>query len=127
MKTKSLAALALICLLLLGGCGKKAKTFDLSGAQALTVTSVSGQKTEVTDPETARKISESISALEFERGESAANVNGFGPIVTWYGADGGVLDAVSVMDWETVMYDGWFWTAKGGNIDTESINSVLKP
>lgn len=126
MKTRKFIVFIPLCLLLLCACGEKSKTFDLSGAQALTVTSVSGQKTEVTDPETAEKIARSIGALEFERGESSADVNGFGPIVTWYGADGGVLDAVSVMDAETIMYGGYFWTAKGGNIDTESISSVLR-
>ena len=127
MKTKGLAAAVLICLLILGGCGKKTKVFDMDGAQTLTVTSVSGQKTEAKDRETAEKIMGRIGALEFERDKSAANVNGFGPIVTWYGADGGVIDAVSVMDAETIMYDGYFWTAKGGNIDTESINAVISP
>ena len=87
MKTKGLAAAVLICLLILGGCGKKTKVFDMDGAQTLTVTSVSGQKTEAKDRETAEKIMGRIGALEFERDKSAANVNGFGPIVTWYGAD----------------------------------------
>lgn len=68
-KTKGLAAAALICILLLGGCGKKTKAFDMDGAQTLTVTSVSGQKTEVTDTETAKKIMGRIGALEFERGK----------------------------------------------------------
>ncbi len=127
MKKSITAGLALlwVCMMILGGCSSKTQIFSLENSQKVTVTSISGEKIEVADEDMIRQITENITSIQFERGESSKNTNGFGPMVSWYDSSGNVIETISVMSEDTIIYNNYFWTAVNGSIDTEVINAVL--
>ena len=125
--------LAVFCVLSLVGCsGQPDRTtssdnikFVFGNISKLTVISVSGERFEVTDIDTVRQITENIESIRFDKGESNENYNGFGPFIQWYDANDNLIDSISVMGEQTIMYDGFFWTAADGNIDEAIINEIL--
>ena len=116
-----------ISMIILGGCSSspKAKIFSFESPQKIAVTSISGEKIEVTDEDMMQQITNNITSIQFERGESSVDTNGFGPMVSWYDSDGDVIETISVMSNDTIIYNNYFWTAVNGSIDTEVINAVL--
>lgn len=138
-------ALALACLLGLVGCAGKPdettsyeyksfadettsheyKSFAFENVSKIVVTSIEGRKLEVTDVDTVQKITKNIASVQFEKGESSENYNGFGPFVDWYDTNGNYIEGISVMAGETIIYDGFFWTAMEGNIDYTALNELL--
>lgn len=127
-------ALALACLLGLVGCAGKPdettsseyKSFAFENVSKIVVTSIEGRKLEVTDVDTVQKITKNIASVQFEKGESSENYNGFGPFIDWYDTNGNYIEGISVMAGETIIYDGFFWTAMEGNIDYMALNELLE-
>lgn len=58
-----------------------------------------------------------IGTIQFERGESSEDTNGFGPIISWYNANGDVIETISVMSDDTIIYNNYFWAAINGSIE----------
>lgn len=84
-------ALLWVSMIVLGGCSSsKVKIFSLESPQKITVTSVSGEKIEVIDEDMIRQITDNITSIQFERGESSKDTNGFGPMISWYNSNGDV-------------------------------------
>lgn len=129
MKKSITAGLALlcVCMIILGGCSSspETKTFSFESPQKITVTSISGEKMEVTDEDIIRQITDNITSIQFERGESSEDTNGFGSMISWYDTNGDVMETISVMSDDTIIYNSYFWTAMNGSIDMEVINDVL--
>lgn len=128
MKKSIIAGLALlcVCMIILGGCSSapETKTFSFESPQKITVTSISGEKMEVTDEDIIQQITDNITSIQFERGESSEDTNGFGPMISWYDTNGDVMETISVMSNDTIIYNSYFWTAMNGSIDMEVINDV---
>lgn len=129
MKKSIMGVLTLIwvCMIVLAGCSSspEEKIFSLESPQKITVTSISGEKIEVIDEDIKQQITDNITSIQFERGESSVDTNGFGPMVSWYNSDGDVIESISVMSNDTIIYNNYFWTAVNGSIDTEVINAAL--
>ena len=119
--------LLLVCMIVLAGCSSspEEKIFSLENFQKITVTSISGEKIEVIDEDIKQQITDNITSIQFERGESSIDTNGFGPMISWYNSNGNVIESISVMSNDTIIYDNYFWTAVNGSIDTDVINAVL--
>ena len=129
MKKSITAGLALlcVCMIILGGCSSapETKTFSFESPQKITVTSISGEKKEVTDEDIMQQITDNITSIQFERGESSEDTNGFGSMISWYDMNGDVMETISVMSDDTIIYNSYFWTAMNGSIDMEVISDVL--
>ena len=129
MKKSIIAGLALlcVCMIILGGCSSapETKTFSFESPQKITVTSISGEKKEVTDEDIMQQITDNITSIQFERGESSEDTNGFGSMISWYDMNGDVMETISVMSDDTIIYNSYFWTAMNGSIDMEVISDVL--
>ena len=127
MKKSIAVVLASLCLagMLLGGCSPKTKAFSIEDPQRITITSLSGKKTDITEETVIQQVTERITSIQFERGESSKNTNGFGPFISWYDANGKLIESVSVMGDDTILYDDYFWKAVDGGTDMEEIYTVL--
>lgn len=128
MRKPLAAALALLCLVgitLLGGCSPKTKYFTIEGPEKIVITSLSGKRTEVTEEDAVQEITEHLTSIQFERGKSSKNTNGFGPFISWYDANGELMESVSVMGDDTILYDDHFWKAVDGTVGMERIYAVL--
>ena len=133
MKKYIALVLTLVCILGLVGFASRSdgatpsehKRFNFENVSKLIVISVDGKRYEITDTDTVRKITENIESIQFEKGESSENTNGFGPFIQWYDANDNLIESISVMAEETILYDGFFWTAIDGNIDYTAINQIL--
>ena len=114
-------------MIILGGCSSapETKTFSFESPQKITVTSISGEKKEVTDEDIMQQITDNITSIQFERGESSEDTNGFGSMISWYDMNGDVMETISVMSDDTIIYNSYFWTAMNGSIDMEVISDVL--
>lgn len=127
MKKSITAGLALlwICTIILAGCSADTQIFSLEDPQKVIVTSIRGEKIEITDEDMIRQITDNIASIQFEKGESSKNTNGFGPMVSWYDSNGDMIETISVMSEDTIIYNNYFWTAVNGSIDTEVISAIL--
>ena len=129
MKKSIMGVLTLlwVSMIILGGCSSspKAKIFSIESPQKITVTSISGEKIEIIDEEIKQQITENITSIQFERGESSKDTNGFGSMISWYNSNGDVIETISVMSNDTIIYNNYFWTAINGSIDMEVINATL--
>lgn len=117
--------LCLICMVVLGGCSPKTLGFTIDKPEKVTITSISGEKIEVVDKDMIQQITDNITSIQFERGKSSKDTNGFGPIITWYDSNGDVIETLSVMSEDEIMYNDYFWTVADGRINVESINNIL--
>ena len=118
----------LVCVFSLAGCASKPeyKNFEFENVSKLIVISVDGKRFEVNDTETVQQITENIVSIQFEKGKSNKNTDGFGPFIQWYDAKDNLIESVSIMGKQTILYDGFFWTATDGNIDETVINKILE-
>ena len=68
-----------VCMIVLVGCSSslEEKIFSLESPQKITVTSISGEKIEVTDENMMQQITDNITSIQFRRGESSVDTNGF--------------------------------------------------
>ena len=100
MKKSIIAGLALlcVCMIILGGCSSapETKTFSFESPQKITVTSISGEKKEVTDEDIMQQITDNITSIQFERGESSEDTNGFGSMISWYDTNGDVMETIDI-------------------------------
>ena len=46
-------------------------------------------------------------------------------MISWYNSNEDVIETISVMSNDTIIYNDYFWTAINGSIDMEVINAVL--
>lgn len=125
MKKPMLFILGLLFALALTGCSAEQKKFEIPDVQKMAVISVDGRKVEITDADTIRRMTDMVTSIPFEKGESSKQSNGFGPILQWYDAGGNVVESISVMGEQTINYDGYFWTALDGGIDTALLDELL--
>ena len=133
MKKYIAFVLALVYVLSLVGCAGKSdgttssehKSFEFENVSKLIVISVDGKRFEVNDTDTVRQITENIESIRFEKGESSENTNGFGPFIQWYDTNDNLIESVSVMGEQTIIHNGFFWTATDGSIDAELLERVF--
>lgn len=123
---KKLITFVLIMIVLVG-CEqqKELKTFELENVHKIVVLSVDGQQIEITDTDNVQKLTENISAIQFEKAESSKDSNGFGPIVQWYDANDNMIEVISIMGDESIIYNNFFWTAKDGSIDRTLLDELM--
>ena len=46
-------------------------------------------------------------------------------MISWYNSNGDVIETISVMSNDTIIYNNYFWTSINGSIDMEVINTIL--
>ena len=128
MKKYIALVLVLTCVLGIVGCAGRSDllNFKFGNVSKMIVISVDVKRFEVTDTYKIRQITENIESIQFEKGESSENTNGFGPFIQWYDANDNLIESISVMAEETIIYDGFFWTAIDGNIDYAALNEILE-
>lgn len=119
-----LASLFFASMILLTGCSSKVKIFSIEDPQKIVITSLSGKKTEITEETLIQQITNSVAAVRFERGKSSKNANGFGPFLSWYDSDGDLIESISVMGNDTILYEDHFWEAADGS-DLEELYTIL--
>lgn len=126
MKKTITAVFALFCLVgMLAGCLSITQSFLIETPQKIVITSISGEKIEIVDEDMIQQITKNITSIQFKRGESSRDMNGFGPIVSWYDSNDDVIETISVTGKNTIMYNNYFWMAVDGSIDIENINILL--
>ncbi len=128
MKKAITAVLVLLCLvgmIILGGCSPKTQNFLIESPHKITITSISGENIEIIDEAIIQQVTNNITSIQFERGKSSKNTNGFGPIISWYDSNDDLIESISVMGDNTIMYNDYFWTVVDGSIDIENINELL--
>ena len=128
MLKKQIAFVFLLTLIFaLSGCSPEQKTFEILDAQKIVIISVDGNKVEITDSNAVQQITDNFNSIQFEKGKSSKNENGFGPIIQWYDSSGNLIESISVMGEQTIIYDEYFWSAADGRIDMEEFNELLEP
>ena len=130
MKKISAGILSFALITAFAGCSSDAgsdnfKSFEFENVSKMMVISVDGKRFEVTDTDMVQKITENIESVRFEKGRSNKNLNGFGPFVQWYDTNDELIESISVMGDQTIIYDGFLWTAENGNIDVELFQKVF--
>lgn len=134
MKKISAILLALIGVLGLAGCNKQpsgdppaaeVKTFDISGAEKLTVKSGStGESMDITSAEDIEYMTDNINALEYSKGEEV-NSDGWSYALQWYNANGETIEKLTLLgDGHTIIFDGYYY--KGMSADYEIDLSFLE-
>ena len=134
MKKISAILLALIGVLGLAGCNKQpsgdppaaeVKTFDISGAEKLTVISGStGESMDITSAEDIEYMTDNINALEYSKGEEV-NSDGWSYALQWYNANGETIEKLTLLgDGHTIIFDGYYY--KGMSADYKIDLSFLE-
>ncbi len=127
MKRRIAPVLLLTALLLFAGCSQDLKKFDIdiNDIQKVVLISVDGERTDISDEGVIAQITNNIASIQFKKEGSAEKTNGFGPIVQWYDREGELVEVVSVMGEQTVIYENYFWEAVDGTIDTALYDELL--
>ena len=119
MKKIIAMVLCLVLALSIVGCGKNdTKTFEITGAEKLTVMSgETGKSIEITNANDIKYITDNINALKYSKGEKV-NSDGWSYALQWIDKDGKTIDSLSLLgDGYTVISDGYYY--KGMLVDYE--------
>ena len=116
--------LALVCVLGLVGCSSEPKTFEITGAEKLTVMSGStGESIDITNADDIKYITDNINALKYSKGEKV-NSDGWNYDLQWFDQTGEIIEKLVVWgDGYTIIYDGYYY--KGMSVDYEIDLSFL--
>lgn len=126
MKRRTELLLALVCALVLAGCGL-VRTFQIGEAARMTLTSgTTGERVELTDPEVIREVTDNIVSIRFRRCGSSRDSSGWSYALRWYDAGGALLEDMVILNSGMIDVDGWFWAADGGGVDTALLEGLLE-
>lgn len=133
MKKKIVLAIAFICVAVCIGNYFYYATphrFDIPSAAKLKIfNGTTGQSLEVTDTEVISRITENISAIEFERGKKE-KIDGYAYTLTWYDADGKVMESLNLLGSGAIIKNDRRYTSNGKvnvEIDLEYIDTLFPP
>jgi len=124
-KRFSLLAL-LLCLCALIGCAPQ--KLGIGKAATLTVfAGETGQKITLADADTIRAITENLNSLSFERGKRA-NIDGYRYTLTWYDAEGNVIESLVVQSESEIIRDKHLYhnTTEGSTIDLSLLDALFE-
>ena len=119
MKIIIAMVLCLVLALSIVGCGKNdTKTFEITGAEKLTVMSgTTGESIEITSTDDIKYITDNINALNYSKGKRV-NSDGWSYSLQWFDENGKAIEKLTLLgDGYTVIYDGYYY--KGMSIDYE--------
>lgn len=116
--------LTLVCMLGLVSCSAKTKTFEITGAEKLTVMSgATGESVDITNADDIKYITDNINALQYSKGEKIDS-SGWRYALQWIDKNGEIIEKLTLMgDSYTIIYDGYYY--KGMEADYEIDLSVL--
>ena len=119
MKKTFAIVICLVFILSLIGCGKK--SFEIVGADKLTVFSgTTGESIEITNTDDIKFITDNINAQNYSKG-GKVHSSGFSYALQWFDKDGKMIDSLTLLDGYTVVYDGYYY--KGMSIDFAFLDS----
>ena len=115
MKKTLAIVICLVFILSLIGCGKK--SFEIVGADKLTVLSgTTGESIEITNTDDIKFITDNINAQNYSKG-GKVHSSGWSYALQWFDRDGKMIDSLTLLDGYTVIYDGYYY--EGMTIDYE--------
>ncbi len=118
MKKLIAIILSLTFVLALVGCSSKPKTFDITGAEKLTIRSgATGESIDITNTEDIKYITDNINALKYSKGEKV-NSDGWSYNLQWFDENGEIIENLTLLGGGyTIIYDGYYY--KGMEADYE--------
>ena len=124
MKKLTALVLALVCVLGLFGCSSKPKTFEIAGAEKITVMSgATGKSIDIVNADDIKYITDNINALEYSKGEKI-NSDGWKYSLQWFDQNGELIENLTLLgDGYTIIYDDHYY--KGMSVDYEIDLSFL--
>ncbi len=127
MKKLILLILIPALILTLGGCFVASTHFEIGGAAKIELRSGNdGSSVEITDAEDIRHITENINTLRFEKVNVEGTYDGWSYDISWYGADGGLMDSMVIMGGNRVQYGGAYYDSLGATVDTVFLDRLLE-
>ena len=114
----------LVCALSLVSCSSKSKTFEIAGAEKLTVRSGStGESIDIINADDIKYITDNINALTYSKGKKV-NSSGWSYALQWFDESGEIIENLTLLgDGYTIIYDGHYY--KGISVDHEIDLSFL--
>ena len=124
MKKLIALVLVIVCVLGLVGCSSEPKTFEITGAEKLTIMSGStGKSVDIVNADDIKYITDNINALEYSKGEKV-NSDGWNYSLQWFAPNGEIIESLIILgDGYTIIYDGHYY--KGMSVDYEIDVSFL--
>ena len=106
------------------GCSSNQKTFEITGAEKLTVMSgATGESIDITNTDDIKYITDNINALKYSKGEKV-NSDGWCYALQWFDQNGEIIEKLTLLgDGYTIIYDGHYY--KGMSVDYEIDLSFL--
>ena len=124
MKQLMTLVLALVYMLGLVSCSSKPKTFEIVGAERLTVRSgTTGESIDITNVDDIKYITDNINSLKYSKGKKV-NGSGWSYSLQWFDQNGAIIEKLILFgDGYTINYDGYYY--KGMSADYEIDLSFL--
>jgi len=99
-----------ICVLVLISCSAETKTFEIVGAEKLTVQSgTTGKRIDITNIADIRYITDNISALEYSKGKKVKS-EGWSYRLQWFDINGEIIEELTLYgDERTINYKGYYY------------------
>ena len=111
---------SLLCFILLCGCSK---SFSIESPAKVTIQHEE-DVIEITDNDTISRLTEQITSITFERGESSQGQAGWDYRVIWYDESGEPIFDAYVSP-TSIDYQGRFWICENGTIDVSYYDELL--
>lgn len=107
-----------IYILTLVACSSSSKTFEIEGAQKLTVQSgTTGKRVDITDADDIKYITDNINSIDFSKGKKVKS-DGWSYMLQWYDENGETIEKMILYgDGYTINYDGYYY--EGMSVDYE--------
>jgi uncharacterized protein YcfL len=117
---KKLCIVTLLLLAMLCGCSKQ---FTIENPVKVTIQRAD-DIVEIEDTGTVASLTEQITSMEFQRGKSSKDMDGWEYWLRWYDEDGRVIFDCCVAP-GSINYNGRFWICENGTIDTAYYDKLL--
>jgi uncharacterized protein YcfL len=120
----------IICVLLCVGellvACSSTKSFEIQNAIKVELRSGNtGNTVEITDKDIIQQITNNISSLRYEKGNSSNNSTGWSYSIKWYEKDGVLIEEIVIIGSQTIDYKGKTYTVLDGSIDIESLDHLV--
>jgi len=114
---KAMYVICIFIILCTIACSSRTHKFEIGDAAKIIVSSgTTGTQVEITDTENIQYITDNINDLTYSKGDKVSS-DGWSYALTWYDTDGNELKKLTVLNENTVIFDGRYY--KGMEADYE--------